>query len=419
MEEFTSRYRSVSILLGVLFLQFVLLGYQVKRGENVQLGRGWATAVMAPFQTALSGGVGTAGSLWKDYLWLYGVREANERLLSENKELRSRVQQLGVALSRFSREEELLTYQKQSPSQTLLARVIGVGSHPNAREISIDKGTGDGVKAGMAAITPDGVAGVVQAAYPQTSLVLLINDVDSGVGVILQHSRSRGIMKGLGASECRVEYVKPEFEVSLGETVFTSGDDRIYPKGLPVGEVTAVNPGPENQEILVRPFARLHRLEEVLIVTSGVHQDLPRYAGPQAPEYLMPPPAPPAPLSSRPASENRLTAASPANTGEPAAPVTGADTVKERYQAIGAAQRHQFGEGVPGSPPPDFNIGLTPAAAPADPRLAPLPGSDVPAAGSNLPEEGASTSSGPDAPRAPARQRTQRSAPPAAEETQR
>ncbi len=411
MEEFTSRYRSVSILLGVLFLQFVLLGYQVKRGENVQLGRGWATAVMAPFQTALSGGVGTVGSFWKDYLWLYGVRDANERLLSENKELRSRVQQLGVALSRFSREEELLAYQKQSPSQTLLARVIGVGSHPNAREISIDKGTGDGVKAGMAAITPDGVAGVVQAAYPQTSLVLLINDVDSGVGVILQYSRSRGIMKGLGASECRVEYVKPEFEVSVGETVFTSGDDRIYPKGLPVGEVTAVNPGPENQEILVRPFARLHRLEEVLIVTSGVHQPLPRSAGPQAPEYLMPPPAPLAPLSSRAASENRP-AAGPAHTGEPAAPVTDADTVKERYQAIGAAQRHQFGEGVPGSPPPDFNIGLTPAAAPADPRMPPLPGSD-------LPEEGASANSGPDAPRAPARQRTQRAAPPAAEETQR
>ncbi len=178
MEEFTSRYRSVSILLGVLFLQFVLLGYQVKRGENVQLGRGWATAVMAPFQTALSGGVGTVGSFWKDYLWLYGVRDANERLLSENKELRSRVQQLGVALSRFSREEELLAYQKQSPSQTLLARVIGVGSHPNAREISIDKGTGDGVKAGMAVITPEGVAGVVQAAYARTSLVLLLNDVD-------------------------------------------------------------------------------------------------------------------------------------------------------------------------------------------------------------------------------------------------
>ena len=43
--------------------------------------------------------------------------------------------------------------------------------------------------------------------------------------------------------------------------------------------------------------------------------------------------------------------------------VTDADRLRKRYRELGRAQGHVFGEGLPGSKPPDFNLGWTPPGA--------------------------------------------------------
>ena len=290
MEEFVARYRNASLLVAVLFVQFVLLGYQVKTGEDVRLVRVWTTALISPVEKILGNGTGVFGSLWNEYVWLRGTRAENETLQAENERLKLETQQLRRALARFSREEEILAYQQEILSETVLAQVTGVGSNPNAREVTVDKGRREGIKPGMAVITPDGVVGKVQAAHGSYSLVLLMNDADSGVGALLKNSRARGVLKGTGRVECRLEYIDTEVEVTIGETVYTSGEDRVFPRGLPVGEVTRVGAVSDYQEIYVRPYAALNRLDEVLVVTAGLHENLPRFATPQPPEVMMPMP---------------------------------------------------------------------------------------------------------------------------------
>ena len=356
----------------MVFLQLVLLGYQVRRGEDGRLLRVWAVGTIIPFQNLLSRGGGFVSSAWKDYVWLTDTRAENKRLRAENDRLRLEQQQLRRALARFSREEELIVYQEQISSQTVLAQVIGASANPNAKEFFLDKGTRAGVRAGMAVITPDGVVGKIQASYARASLLLLINDPDSGVGVVLRDSQRHGVLKGSGGYECQLENVEPEIEVKPGEPIYTSGDDRIYPRGLPVGEVTRVGPGAEYQEIYVRPFAPLDRLREVLVVTFGVHQDLPRHPRPQPPEMLMPVPPASIPKTTAAAIDGgrKEGAREPVRSGEsagpqqglpaePVTPLTDADKLRDRYQAIGDAQQHRFGEGEPGSPAPDFNLGVT------------------------------------------------------------
>lgn len=388
MEEFITRYRNASILIAALFLQFVLLGYQVKTGHDARLMRVWTAALLAPVERVLNSGTGVFGSLWNEYVWLWNTREDNDRLKAHNENLQLENQQLRRAVARFSREEEVLAYQNEIPSQTVLAQVTGVGSNPNAREVRVDKGSRDGVQSGMAVITPDGVVGKVQAAYGGGSLVLLISDVDSGVGVVLKHSRARGVLKGAGGRECRLEYIDTEVEVAVGETVYTSGEDRVFLRGLPVGEVTRIGPVSDYQEIWVRPFAALSRLEEVLVVTVGVHGDLPRFAAPQPPAVLLP--MPPADSSSsersklgeglnrRPGSESDATSSESGSDGQMTS-LTEADALLERYRSLGELQRHRFGEGELQTPPPDFNFGLpfstTPARSDTDGVLTPpVPG---------------------------------------------
>ena len=307
MLEFFARYRNVSVLVAVLFLQLVLLGYQVKRNDDVRVLRVWTVAAIAPIEIALNAVSSFVAAIWQDYVWLVGAREQNRELRDQVSRLKLENQEFRRALTRLGRETELADFQKEILSESILAAAIGRGSNPNSKEIFLDKGSRHGVKSGMPVITPDGIAGNVQAVYGGASLVRLISDVDAGVGIVLEGSRARGVMRGTGAAECRIHYIGDENAVEVGEKVFTSGDDRIYPKGLAVGEVIRVEEGNEFQQIHVRPFAALDRLDEVLIVTTGIHEELPEVARPQPPEYLMPV-APPAEVeagSSGPGCERR------------------------------------------------------------------------------------------------------------------
>jgi rod shape-determining protein MreC len=112
-------------------------------------------------------------------------------------------------------------------------------------------------------ITPDGVVGKILAVYPDTSQVLVLNDKDSGVGALLSNTRTQGPVKGTGDPLLEMEYVSSDEKIAVGEAVLTSGQDRIFPKDLPVGNVVAAQPDPHSpfMAIRVKPAAQLDQLE--------------------------------------------------------------------------------------------------------------------------------------------------------------
>jgi len=123
----------------------------------------------------------------------------------------------------------------------------------------------------MAVITPDGIVGKVKDVFGSSAQVLLINDHDSGAGVILEHSRLQGIVKGTPLGELQINDIMSDEQVEAGEHVITSGGDRIYPKGFSVGTVIAATPDRDNDPFLaikIKPAADLNRLEEVLVITE-------------------------------------------------------------------------------------------------------------------------------------------------------
>jgi rod shape-determining protein MreC len=66
-----------------------------------------------------------------------------------------------------------------------------------------------------------------------------------------------------------LDYIDDDSDLKQGDTFLTSGEDRIYPKGFPVGVITSI--GPRRgllKAVQVRPSADLGRLEEVLCVTE-------------------------------------------------------------------------------------------------------------------------------------------------------
>jgi rod shape-determining protein MreC len=154
------------------------------------------------------------------------------------------------------------------------AHVIGGSPDSGSQIISIDRGSRDGIRRDMGVITPDGVVGKIFAVYPDISQVLLMGDKESGVGALLADTRTQGPVKGTGEPLLSLEYISSDEKVTAGEAVLTSGQDRIFPKDLPVGKVVDFTSDSKSpfMKIRVKPAAHLDRLEEVLVLET--RQDL-------------------------------------------------------------------------------------------------------------------------------------------------
>src|SRR5579871_3221246 len=253
MDFFLSRYRNLTVLVIVIVAQLVLIAYQVKTNHDVPLIRVWAVTAVTPVEQVLEVVRRYTWGFVEDYFVLLNVRGDNDRLKRENGDLKIENNYLKTELSTADRARSLAVFQAHSQSKTVAARVIGNGTGANSRVVFVDRGSASGVESGMAVITPDGIVGKVVDAYPTASLVMLVADPTFAAGVISQKNHVHGTLKGQGHAECLVDYVQNEEPVDVGEWFYTSGDDRIFPRGFPVGQVRAVRNGKVFKEIYITP----------------------------------------------------------------------------------------------------------------------------------------------------------------------
>lgn len=278
MESFFSRYRNALVLIVVLVAQLLALAIQARRPAadgadrpSVSLIRYAVVAVVTPPERLLHGTGLWFRSLWYGYVDLIHVRRQNAGLQQEVERLRLEQAAMAQDAAQGQRLQQMLGFQEHYISKTLPAQVIGTGGADQSQVLYIDKGSDDGLQQDMPVITADGIVGKLKDVFPHTSQVLLVTDPTSGVGVILQTTRIRGILKGRAWGQLQVVDISPDSRVKAGEPIVTSGGDQIFPRGLPVGTVEKVVPDPDHDplvDVLVKPSAKLSQLEEVLVITG-------------------------------------------------------------------------------------------------------------------------------------------------------
>ncbi len=283
MESFFSRFKSALVLVAVLLAQVIGLASQMGRarytshedGQHVRAVRAWSAHTTTPVETLLKRvGSGIRGA-WHGYIDLRHVRQHDRDLQYQIDQLRLREASLAEDARQGQRLQRLLAFKEQYVGRTVAAVVVGTGGGDQTRILTINKGADDGLRADMAVITPDGVVGKVRDVFSNSAQVLLLSDTSSGAGVVLTGTRSRGILRGTAGGQLQIGNLLPDERIKPGEPVITSGGDRVFPRGLPVGTVKSIRPDPEHQpyaSILIQPAANLDRLEEVLVVTDVTEQ---------------------------------------------------------------------------------------------------------------------------------------------------
>jgi rod shape-determining protein MreC len=270
--NFFSRHKNTVVLATVLLAQFLLLAVQVKRQTAegpVRLIRFLTVSAIAPFERLFIYSGQSMRGVWTNYIDLRNVRSENARLKAESEQMRLERAREQEDARQARRIQALLGFKEQWIDVTVAAQVIGTSGTESSRVLYLDKGTKDGIRADMPVITPDGVVGKVLTVYGETAQVLVMNDPTSGVGATLVDSRLQGIVKGTSTGEVQLSYIMGDETVKPGEALVTSGGDRVFPKGLPIGTVANVSMGRNLfLNIKVKPAADLNRLEEVLVITE-------------------------------------------------------------------------------------------------------------------------------------------------------
>lgn len=170
-------------------------------------------------------------------------------------------QQLVELESQNQKLKELLDYGKTQKQQGILAPVVGRSADHWWQQVTLGRGSQEGIKVGFVVMGPGGLVGRVISVTPNSSRVLLISDATSKVGAVISRSRSMGFMRGQGSNRAVLQFFDKVPDVRRGDVVSTSPVSQLFPSGLPLGRVESVNldksPAPEAVIELTAPISYL------------------------------------------------------------------------------------------------------------------------------------------------------------------
>jgi len=264
---------SIGVLIVLVVLALVITTVWFREGAQGPIHRA-RLVVLAASAPVQAGGEFVTRPVRGFISWAsdLGVsRSQLEALRAQNTELRARVSTLEEARLENIRLKKLSGFTQTSANKTVGARVIGRPTNQWEGVITIDRGSADGITAGMPVVGAAGLLGQTVNVTQHAARVRLITDPKSGVASMVQSTRAEGIVRGSLDGKLTLDFVSAETTVKAGDVVISSGMGGVYPKGLIVGEVTRVRNTPSAlyQDIEVTPAGKLTGLEEVLVLVNA------------------------------------------------------------------------------------------------------------------------------------------------------
>jgi len=260
------------VIIGVFFLiiaNILILSVISQRFPTSGPG-GFTISVLAPFQEAIAGTSRFLKGIWRHYFNLVLVSEENDQLKKQLARAQEMKNQWVEARMANDRLQGLMDIGRGFAQELVYAEVIGRDPTAWFKTVIINKGAKDNVAAGMPVLVPEGIVGQVVDVSGHYAKVLLIVDQNSAVDALVQRTRARGLIKGEFADQCRLEFVLRKEDVQVGDAIVTSGLDKVFPKGLPVGAITDVVAETPDMfyTITVAPHVDFQKLEELLVLRT-------------------------------------------------------------------------------------------------------------------------------------------------------
>lgn len=210
-------------------------------------------------------------------------------LLAENLRLREEVGELREqSIRNFGLAEDLdhlaiaLTYTRAFESDLQVADLVYI-DYASWLQTAILKTAAGSVGVNQPVVAGKGLVGRVVLVAGPYAKVQLITDRAASVGVMIDRTHRQGVVKGAGRGNLELDYVSLQADVRVGDLVTTAGIDGIYPRGIPVGIITAAIPGDDLfYEIRVAPAVDFGLMDQVYILEEEAVPEAVKEALPDA-----------------------------------------------------------------------------------------------------------------------------------------
>lgn len=210
-------------------------------------------------------------------------RQASEFRLVQQAQQAMQVSALALENDRL---RKLLELRPRIGAVALSAEVLYDAADPFTRKVIIDRGSQHDVEIGSPVLDEHGVLGQVTRVNPLVSEVTLLTDRDHAIPVLNTRTGARGVAYGEplvqgGALEWR--FMAANADVQVGDLLSTSGVDGVYPAGLPVARVEAVDRRADSAfaRITCLPLALMAGARHVMVL-SPIASQLPARMAPEA-----------------------------------------------------------------------------------------------------------------------------------------
>jgi rod shape-determining protein MreC len=271
------------VLLGTVAVVCLLLLTLQMRGYTAVATDALAV-VTTPIQSTLARINRSAVGVWSTYRDWKNVRAENRRLRDEAQQLRVEALQVTETIEENRRLRRLLALKAAMPLETLSGEIIAREWGGWVRSLTVNRGRSDHVSRMTAVIAPDGLIGRVVDVRPGASVVQVLIDPASTVGAHAVRSRTAGIVEGEPRGTMRFKYMARDGSgLEVGDLVVTSGSGGLFPRGIPIGRVRAID---DRGSALfhyaqLAPAVDFARIDEVLlIVGEGAHDLAALFDGP-------------------------------------------------------------------------------------------------------------------------------------------
>lgn len=269
MPSFLKRKKNTVILICLVLFQLVLISLQVPLGAEASFFEKAVFSLFSPLQNGVTAVIHGVGKTWKGYFDLRNVHKENTKIKQEIFFLKLENRLLRGLLNRANTEQEIRDLLEQIRGRIILARVIEMDVVNPHKSALINRGEMDGIEKDMMVLDRFGqlVGRIVSPVNPREARLQLITATDSGTSVF-DEGKVPGVVTGFQDGMCVLKYiVQTDDEVVIGDVLTTSGYDKIYPPGIPVGEVIAVDPTDELfKRIKVRPYFQIRHLDALAVI---------------------------------------------------------------------------------------------------------------------------------------------------------
>ena len=275
MKDFFDTWK-FKILVGIAVFLAAIMAYVGANGRLTAAPQEILSVAVAPFQRAAAAVSNGVSSLWEKYTNIDAILEENEKLTTENAELRGQMVDYDKLKAENEAYKALTNIQEQHPEMSYVSSfVIGRDPLDSFYGFTLDKGSLDGVEANDAITSDEGyLLGVVTEVDLTSCKVMTILHPSFNAAGVVSRTRDNGIITGSAdyAAEglCILSNLSRSTLTKANDQVITTGLGGVFPPDVLVGVVQELVPEASGKSTIavLKPGADPRTVKHVFIITN-------------------------------------------------------------------------------------------------------------------------------------------------------